>query len=452
MPYTTTTNATTLKLLNIESLPDYLEAASAYERQWITNNAFTATPKQVLIVPAADGAITKVLAGYTPETPITALSLLPEQLPQGNYQLECDEDPAWQRLALIGWGLASYRFNRYKTVHLPKAKLYLPDIHKSEVEAQLEASLLVRDLINTPPVDMGPQHIADQLQQCAQAFGAQFTATSGDQLANEFPAVHAVGKASDYPPRLLTMEWGQAEHPLVALVGKGVSFDTGGLNIKTSSRMLRMKKDMGGAAHVIALARLIMRQRLPVRLLVVIPAVENMIAGNSYRPGDVVHTRRGLTIEIINTDAEGRVILADGLQLASEAEPDLIIDFATLTGAARVALGPDVPPLFSNRSELAAELYAIGNKHADNLWPMPLFSGYERFLKSETADITNNPPTSFAGAICAALFLQRFVDDTIPWVHLDVYGWNDSNLPGRPQGGEAQGLRAVYHWLKKRYC
>jgi len=307
-----------------------------------------------------------------------------------------------------------------------------------------QAVRLVRDLVNTPTEDMGPEQLSDAAREQAELFGGEFDEWVGDELlAQNFPAIHAVGRAAARPPRLLEINWGNPRHPRVAIVGKGVCFDTGGLDIKTAEGMRLMKKDMGGAAHALALARLVMQRELPVRLHCLIPTVENAISGNAYRPGDVVRTRKGLNVEIGNTDAEGRVILCDALAYAVEQKPRTIIDFATLTGAARVALGPELPVLFCNDEKLAAKLLARSVELDDPMWRMPLWRNYRRFFDSDIADFNNSGRGGFAGSIVAALFLDYFVPDTVAWAHFDVFSWNDVSRPGRPLGGEAQGLRAV---------
>ncbi len=319
----------------------------------------------------------------------------------------------------------------------------------------LSASNCVRDLVNTPTQDMGPAQLADAAEQLAGSMGADFKVLIGERLLDKnYPAIHAVGRAAtnNRAPRLIHLSWGEPEHPVLALIGKGVCFDSGGLDIKPASGMLRMKKDMGGAAHALGLAELVMSANLPVRLELLIPAVENSISANAYRPGDVIQTREGLSVEIGNTDAEGRLILADALTRACEMNPDLIIDFATLTGAARVALGPDLPPLFSNNKKLLNSIHTAGDAVQDPLWPMPLYQPYAKALKSKIADLNNvSSGLTGAGAITAALFLQKFVTENTDWVHIDTYAWNDIDRPGRPSGGEALGMRAVFASLQQRY-
>ena len=372
-------------------------------------------------------------------------------MPAGDYVLSSQMEAE----VYLGWGLASYQFSRYKEAKTDWTRLQLPSGLSTEVKALLQASCRVRDLVNTPTQDMGPEHMADEVEQIAQNLGAEFESIIGDELLdNNYPAIHAVGRAAtaSRAPRLLRLTWGDPDDPLLMLVGKGVCFDTGGLDIKPANGMLKMKKDMGGAAHALALAELVMSAKLPVRLELLIPAVENAISADAYRPGDVVHTRKGITVEIGNTDAEGRMVLADALAYACEQDPDLVIDFATLTGAARVALGPDLPPLFSNDASFQTSIHNNGDRLQDPLWPMPLYQPYAASLKSGIADI-NNVTTGLmgAGAVTAALFLQKFVEADCPWVHIDTYAWNDSDRPGRPAGGEAMGLRAVFASLQQRY-
>jgi leucyl aminopeptidase len=316
-----------------------------------------------------------------------------------------------------------------------------------------EAVALVRDLVNTPAADMGPPHLEAEAARLAKAFDAALTVTRGADLETGYPMIHAVGLAAarDFAPRLIELEWGNTDHPRLAIIGKGVCFDSGGLDIKPSSGMRLMKKDMGGAAHALALAQLVMVARLPVRLHLLVPAVENAIAGNAFRPGDVLTSRQGLTVEIANTDAEGRLVLADALTKASEGKPSLIIDFATLTGAARVALGPDLPATFANDDDLANAVLAAGAATGDPLWRMPLHDGYDEMLKSDIADLNNSPDGGFAGSITAALFLQRFVPEGTPWLHLDTFAWRPAAKPGCPKGGEALGLRAVWAMLQARF-
>ena len=349
--------------------------------------------------------------------------------------------------------LGTYRFGRYRKADTPAVRLVPPDgIDVADIARMAEAAALARDLINTPSNDMGPEELAQAAQALAARFGASFNCIVGDELVKQnFPLIHAVGMASTRAPRLIDLSWGDPSHPKVTLVGKGVCFDTGGLDLKPSSGMLIMKKDMGGAANVLALAQMVMDAKLKVRLRVLIPAVENAVAGNAFRPLDIFKSRKGPTVEIGNTDAEGRLVLADALALADEEKPDLLVDLGTLTGAARVALGPDLPPFYTNDETLAESVAAHAKRENDPLWRMPLWPPYDSWLNSKTADINNAPSGGFAGSITCALFLQRFVTDAKSWLHVDIYGWTPSAKPARPEGGECQAARAIYKLLSERY-
>lgn len=380
-----------------------------------------------------------------------ALAGLPAQLPPGEYRL----DGQYSDLALLGWALGQYKFDRYLADEEREARtLVVAEDIANSMGRLASAHALVRDLVNTPAEDLGPAELEERVREEASRFGAEVRSIVGDDLLSEkYPAVHAVGRAADdkRAPRMIEMNWGKSGHPRISIIGKGVCFDSGGLDVKSASGMRLMKKDMGGAAHALALARLIMEEGLPVRVQLLIPAVENSISANALRPGDVIDTRAGKMVEIGNTDAEGRLILCDALALAGESKPKLIIDFATLTGAARVALGPDLPALFVNDEELAKELLEAGDAVGDPLWRMPLWQDYVRLLKSEIADINNAASGSFAGAITAALYMQQFVPPEIPWAHFDTFAWVPSARPGRPVGGEALGLRAAFAALKARF-
>ncbi|PZO75400.1 MAG: aminopeptidase [Sphingomonas taxi] len=379
------------------------------------------------------------------------IASLGASLPAGTYRLA--EGPVGA--AGLGWMLAQHQFTRYVKPDAtgPRVLLTADAAHIDETVRLAEATALVRDLVNTGASDMGPADLEAAAETLAKRYGATVTTTRGDALATGYPMIHAVGQAAskDRAPRLIELEWGEPAHPRIALVGKGVTFDTGGLDIKPSAGMRLMKKDMGGAAHALALASLVMAAKLPVRLHLLIPAVENSIAGNAFRPGDVLATRKGLTVENTNTDAEGRLVLGDALTKAGESNPELILDFATLTGAARVALGPDLPPLFTDDETLAADLLAAGIAEGDQIWRLPLWNGYDEMLKSDVADIVNAPEGGFAGAVTAALFLRRFVPKGTAWAHLDVFAWRPSAKPGRPKGGEAYALRAAFAMLAKQY-
>jgi leucyl aminopeptidase len=376
------------------------------------------------------------------------------KLPEGMYKL-ADGEPG---KAALGWLLAQHRFDTYRskkeeTNRGPRVLVTSEAAKIESIVRQAEATALVRDLVDTPAADLGPAELEGVVAELARSSGGQLRVISSEELAKGYPLVAAVGGGAtpERAPRLIELEWGKADDARVAIVGKGVCFDSGGLDLKNASGMRIMKKDMGGAAHALALAHLIIGNRLPVRLHLVIPAVENAVSGASYRPGDIVRSRKGLFVEIDNTDAEGRLILADALARAAEDKPELIIDFATLTGAARVALGPDLPATFVNRDDLAAELDRAAREVDDPIWRMPLWDPYDEDLKSSVADLSNTSGNAMAGAVYAALFLRRFVPDEIPWAHLDTWAWRDPGKPGRPKGGDALGLRAVFALLEGRY-
>ena len=375
-----------------------------------------------------------------------------ESLPEGSYRVD-GRSPG---PAALGWLLGQYRFDRYKKEKNGKGgRVLLVDepARIAETVAIAEATCLVRDLVNTPAGDLGPAELQAAVEEVAEPFKAKVRVTAGKALGQEYPMVAAVGAAAidTRAPRLIELEWGDQRHPRIALVGKGVCFDSGGLDIKPSSGMRLMKKDMGGAAHALALARLVMKANLPVRLHLLIPAVENAVSGAAFRPGDILKSRKGLTVEVGNTDAEGRLILADALTRAAEDKPELILDFATLTGAARVALGPDLPALFVNDDALAESLVHAATALSDPLWRMPLWKHYDDMLSSDVADLGNVSDAPLAGAVTAALFLQRFVPEALPWAHLDTFAWRPAAKPGRPKGGDALGLRAAFAMLAERY-
>lgn len=381
------------------------------------------------------------------------LAKLVETLPPGTYRLHGLEPG----IAAYGWLMGQYCFDRYKPekeAQEPRVLLTKQVNQIGPVVRDVRAIALVRDLVNTPASDMGPGEMEAAAARIAKSHHATMTVHKDRDLEKQFPLIHAVGQAAakGREPRLIELNWGNPAHPLVAVIGKGVTFDTGGLDIKPGSAMALMKKDMGGAAHALALAGLIMDARLPVRLALYLPLAENSISGAAMRPGDVYRSRAGLTVEITNTDAEGRLVLADALHRAVEDRPELIVDFATLTGAARVALGPDLPATFSNDDALADLALASGRAADDQLWRLPLHKGYRDMLKSDIADMTNSPEGGFAGSITAALFLQRFVPDDIPWLHLDTFAWRPTARPGRPKGGDALGLRAVWGMLQSRFA
>jgi len=446
-----------------DGIPLYAVSAANYEQwlatlpgvqqKWLKAAGFSAKGGELCGLPDSNGELHGYAFGMAEQGWLYQLASLPAKLTAGDYRLVADWSPQQRLQASLGWGLACYQFDLYVKPQNKMPSLVLDDDIAVDTEQLLSAQSLVRDLINTPTEDLGPGQLEDAMRAEAGQFDAAMSVVEGvDLLTENFPAIHAVGRAAERAPRLLKLEWGNESDPQLALCGKGVCFDTGGLNLKPGVGMALMKKDMGGAAHVLALARLIMQAKLPVRLLVLIPAVENAVSGNAYRPGDVISTRKGLSIEIGNTDAEGRVVLADALTYACEYKPDLVIDFATLTGAARVAMGTDLPPIFSNDISIANEITASGEGEEDPLWTFPLYQPYKELLKSQIADLNNMAKTPFGGCITAALFLEHFVTAETDWVHIDTYGWNQTARPGRPVGGEALGLRAVFHYLKKRYC
>lgn len=418
-------------------------------RAWANAHGFSGEPGRHLVAPQADGTIAAVLAGEDPAGDAFALGRLARALPAGLYALEGASNP---RLAALGWCLESYGYTGTGKPSPQVARLLCPEgVNREELLHQAKAAFLVRDLVNTPASDLGPDELEAAARSIAKAGGAKLTVTKGAALERRFPMIHAVGKASPRSPRLIDFTWGPVRAPKVTLVGKGVCFDTGGLDIKPASGMLLMKKDMGGAATVLGLAQMIMAAKLKLRLRVLIPAVENSIAGIAFRPGDVLKSRKGLTVEIGNTDAEGRLILADALALADEDSPDLLVDLATLTGAARVALGPDLPPFYTSDDALAQDLATAGRDENDPLWRMPFWMPYGRLFESSVADLNNSSESGFAGSITAALFLKRFVEKAKAYAHFDIFAWTPSPRPGRPKGAEAQALRALYAVLARRY-
>ena len=453
--FETSPNAIPITFVTKSSWDQVAEALPPAQRQFATANGFTAKPGGYLALPAPDGAIAQVLFGLEDEgarsRDLFRPGALPGLLPPGTYRFA--NAPHDARLAVLAFALGCYRFARYRKADRPDVRLVPPDgIDAAEISRIADAAMLARDLINTPSNDMGPDELAAAAQALASEFGASFACTIGEDLETNFPLIHAVGMASSRAPRLIDIGWGDSTHPKVTLVGKGVCFDTGGLDLKPSSGMLIMKKDMGGAANVLALARMVMDAKLKVRLRVLIPAVENAVAGNAFRPLDIFTSRKGITVEIGNTDAEGRLVLADALALADEDKPDLLIDLGTLTGAARVALGPDLPPFYTNDETLATDVARCAAKENDPLWRMPLWPPYDAWLDSKTATITNAPSGGFAGSITCALFLQRFVEHASSWLHVDIYGWTPSAKPARPEGGECQAARAIYRVLSERYA
>jgi leucyl aminopeptidase len=432
--------------------PAWSEDRSEALRRLAAAHDFTGQAGRILMVPATDGAIERVLFGLGDKPTPMSIGALAAQLPSGDYRLAQAPREFGAGLAAIAWGLGAYAFERYKPRKRPAPRLVAPEgADMADVARIVRASWLVRDLVNTPANDMSPEALHAAAEDAAREAGAAFAAIVGDALlAQNYPLIHAVGAAAHQAPRLLHLSWGEADAPRVALIGKGVTFDSGGLDIKTDAGMRIMKKDMGGAAHALALAQIVMDAGLPVKLDVFLPVVENAISAASFRPGDVIKSRKGLTVEIDNTDAEGRLILADALARASEDKPACMLDFATLTGAARVALGPDLPALFTDDETLAADFARASAESADPLWRLPLWNAYESDMDSPIADLKNTGDGGMAGAVAAALFLRRFAD-AAPWAHFDVYAWAPKEKPARPAGGEAQGLRASWRVLKERF-
>jgi leucyl aminopeptidase len=433
-----------------DGYPAWLEAAEPRHRAYLSASGFKPKAGKTCLLPGGDGGVEAVLACVSSPSGRWAFAGLPSQLGPGTYRIENLPDAASATHAALAWGLGHYRFDRYRKAEPREAMLAWPEqADHPYVEAALEAVTLVRDLVNTPASDLGPGELADAAIALAQRFGADGRVIVGEDLLQEnYPAIHTVGRAHPRAPRLIDFSWGDPTYKAVTLVGKGVTFDTGGLDIKPGTGMVLMKKDMGGAAHALGLALMVMRLNLKLRLRVLIPAVENSIAGDAMRPSDVIRMRNGMTVEVGNTDAEGRLVLADALVEACAGKPSAIIDFATLTGAARTALGPDLPALFCNDETMASGLLGASAQTQDPVWRLPLWQPYAEYLDSSVADINNNSNSPMAGAIAAALFMERFVTPGQAWAHFDVYAWMPSTKPGRPVGSEAYGLHACFEWLR----
>lgn len=449
-------SAKAIHLISAASYTDWLQAQTGTLQNWLQTSGFSAKNGEIALLPDRDGGLSGVLV-INGTSNLYALGKLPLGLPAGAYQLSKEIAlPDAERLAL-GWCLGADRFTRYKKKLSEPAQLIIADDAARTRVLQLAAAVTgARALVNTPAEDLGPQQLSAFVANIAERQNAQFSEIVGEDLMSQnFPAIHAVGRASHRPPRLLELNWqcanADANTPLLVLVGKGVCFDTGGLDMKASDGMALMKKDMGGSAVAIMLAQLVMQAKLKVRLKLLVPAVENAVGPMSYRPGDVIATRSGQSVEIGNTDAEGRVVLCDALTYAVESKPALIMDFATLTGAARVALGPDLPATFCHDDELVHALIQAGTSVQDPLWRMPLWADYQRMIDSPIADMNNAGSSRMAGAITAALYLERYVPKAIPWVHIDTFCWNDTEQPGRPKGGACQGLRAAFAYLSGRF-
>ncbi|WP_033073755.1 leucyl aminopeptidase family protein [Sphingopyxis sp. MWB1] len=447
-------DARTIHLVDKQGFEAWLKTRSPRERAALEAADFKPAPYAHAILPGDVAESWSVVTSVANVDSLSAwcLAKLAEKLPEGRYRVEGRQPGK----AIFGWMTAQYRFDSYRSKAEPRgARVLLTEDVASIAPAVAEAraTALVRDLVNTPAADMGPAALEREAERIAKAYGGQLTVTKGEALEQGYPMIHAVGRAAakHHAPRLIEISWGKQEHPRIALVGKGVCFDSGGLDIKPAAGMRLMKKDMGGAAHILALAELVMASGLPVRLHCLVGAVENAISADAFRPGDVLKSRLGLTVEIGNTDAEGRLVLGDALARAGEEKPELIVDFATLTGAARVALGPDLPAMFANDDALAADLIAGGEHRDDPVWRMPLWDGYADLLETDIADLGNAGSSAFAGSITAALFLKRFVPKDSVWAHFDTFAWRPSARPGRPKGGAALGLRAAWAMLQQRY-
>lgn len=445
------TTAIPLYLVDSASLTSWLSEQPEQITNWLSATGFSASLGSVVVVPAADGSIRCAVAGFGDDKARTRgrfpLAAAAAKLPEGTYFLASDLPAGNLETETLGWLLAAYTFDRYRHQNPTKARLICPDgVDAVRVETIANAEALTRDLINTPAADMGPDALEQACRALATTFGAKIEVTTGDALlANNLPMIHAVGRAAEQAPRLIDMHWGNTG-PTLTLVGKGVCFDTGGLNLKPGASMGLMKKDMGGAATVLGLAQMIMSLNLPLQLRVLIPAVENAVSGNAFRPGDILTSRKGLTVEINNTDAEGRLVLADALTLADEANPDLILSMATLTGAARVAVGADLAPYYSDDSTVVGTLESAATKVSDPVWRMPFWTPYESQIEPGIADLDNAPKGGFGGSITAALFLRRFVENP-RYTHFDIYGWQPTAAPARTKGGVGMGARALLQAL-----
>ncbi|SNB67103.1 leucyl aminopeptidase [Arboricoccus pini] len=444
-------NARTLHLVRPNMYGQWLTEIGERGRRWLASTGFEPRPNNVGLFPDTDGELeAAVVVTHEPAELWDVAAAIPA-LPSGPWLIKGDDLEAAE--AALAFAMQSYRFTRYRNDNTQQPMLVIGDAAARQRARILAKSIyMARDLVNTPTNDLGPEQLQAAVEFVAKEGGAKIRAVVGEELiVQNYPTIHAVGRASPSPPRLLDLTWGAPDAPKVTLIGKGVCFDTGGLDIKPSSSMLLMRKDMAGAALMLALARSIMALALKVRLRLLIPAVENSIAGNAFRPGDILTTRKGLSVEIGNTDAEGRLILADALADADDETPDIILDAATLTGAARVAIGPDLPALFSPNDGLASDILRHGNHVNEPLWRLPLHAPYSRYIESPVADLNNAGTKPFAGSVTAALFLQRFLTNTPNWAHLDIFGWNDESRPGRPRGGEATAFRALLSFLEERY-
>jgi len=450
----TAQKAIPLHLVDEDSFPSWLKAQSTEARTWVDSNGFAPKAGHRLMVPGKGGTLALAVCGMASPPEHWDFAALPAALPNGTYRLAGSVGAALASKVALGWALGGYAFTRYGNGKGKEySRLVWPSrADRGHVSRTYTAIALVRDLITTPAADLGPEELATAAREVARSGGAKCRVIVGDALLKRnYPMIHAVGRASLRQPRLIDLSWGPARAPKVTLVGKGVCFDTGGLDLKLPAGMALMKKDMGGAAVALGLAQMIMDAKLKVRLRVLIPAVENSVSANSFRPGDVLKSRKGITVEIGNTDAEGRLILADALAEADTEKPELLFDFATLTGAARIAVGPDLAALFTHDDKLAVDLSRLGATVSDPVWRLPLWQPYKRLIRAKVGDINNAGEGRMAGAITAALFLDRFVERASAWAHFDIYGWSPRSLPGRPEGGEAQAMRAVFALLAERY-
>jgi len=436
-----------------EGLAAALARLDETERRWAESTRYVGEAGKFALLPDSAGKLKRVLIGFRPGEELWALAALPDALPPGAYSLEGQHAAEAATRFALGWALGCYAFTRYRARDKAWADLVWPaNADRGAVERLARGTGLARDLINTPAADMGPPELAEAAKALAARHGARYRVIIGeDLLAQNYPAIHTVGRAAEKPPRLVDFTWGDEAAPKLTLVGKGVCFDSGGLDLKPSGGMRLMKKDMGGAATLLGLASAIMDAKLPVRLRVMLPAVENAVAGNAFRPLDIIKTRKGMTVEVGNTDAEGRLVLCDALFEACGEKPALLIDMATLTGAARTALGPELPALFANDDAIAEELLRFGLAESDPLWRLPLWKPYRQMIVSPIADLNNVSESGFAGAITAALYLEAFIAPGTPWLHIDTYAWNQKSRPGRPEGGEALGLRALYALIEHRF-
>ncbi len=453
--FSSSRDAIAISLIATTTFDEWIKEQPSFVKTWVKASGFRAEAGAHCLVPGPRGTLSEVLVGTQEAIGIWALAGLPENLPIGTYFIKTKLKKQLATDLAVGWALACYRFEKYKT---QKNTRKFPNLvwpkgcDRDAVIRSADAVFMVRDLINTPAEDMGPPELANAARKLARLHKAKFRTIVGDALLKEnFPTIHAVGRASSKPPRLIDFTWGRPRAPKVTLVGKGVCFDTGGLDLKTASGMLRMKKDMGGAACVLGLAHMVMDARLDVRLRVLIGAVENSVSGNAYHPADVIKTRAGITVEIGNTDAEGRLVMCDALSLAEEESPELLADYSTLTGAARIALGPELSAYFCNDDRLASDILLAGQAVDDPTWRLPLWKGYRHLIDSPVADVNNVGSIGQGGAITAALYLQEFVSEKTPWVHFDIMAWNSRNRPGRPIGGEAMGVRALFNVIQRRF-